>query len=168
MAKERKIIIADASPLIAFGRMNQILLLTDTLGELLASTTVIEECTRNLSFPGAKEINKAMEEGIIVKHNDPHHHIEEHKVLFDILGKGEATSIILAKQLNTGLLIDEKLGRQQATKMELKIIGTAGVLVLAKQKGFIKKVTPLLSKLRMAGYYLSDELVKNVLIQTNE
>jgi predicted nucleic acid-binding protein len=64
--------------------------------------------------------------------NDPA--IHQYQNIFDILGPGEATAIILASQLKAGLLIDEKLGRKAAQKMNLHIIGTAGVLLLAKEK----------------------------------
>lgn len=167
MIKEREIVVADASPLIAFGKIKRLSLLTDMLGKLLASHAVIEECTRDLSLPGAKEINEGINNGLIVANNDPNR-IEEHQNLFDILGKGEATSIILAKQLNAGLLIDERFGRQIANKMKLRVIGTAGVLLVAKKNGFIKSVNLLLNELRIAGYYLSDELIRTVLAKANE
>ncbi len=167
MAKEREIVIADASPLIAFGKIKRLSLLTKTLGKLLTSQTVIEECTRDLSLPGAKEIDEAINNGLIAVNNDPQL-IEEHQDLFDILGKGEATAIILAKQLNAGLLIDERLGRQIANKMKLRVIGTAGVLLVAKKKGLIKSVNFILSELRIAGYYLSDKLISTVLAKGDE
>ncbi len=167
MVNGKEIVIADASPLIAFGKIKRLPLLTAALGKLLASQTVIEECTHDLHLPGAREISEALKSGLIIKTNDPDN-IKEHQGLFDILGKGEATSIILAKQLNAGLLIDEKLGRETANNMKLRVIGTAGVLLLAKKNGLIKCVNLLLSELRIAGYYLSDELVKTVLTRADE
>lgn len=92
----------------------------------------------------------------------------ENKVLFDVLGKGEASAIILASQLKAGLLIDEKLGRKVARKMQLPIIGTAGVLLLAKEKNLILEIAPLIFELKKSGYYLSEELINTVLIRAQE
>ena len=154
MVKEKEIIIADASPLIAFGKIKRISLLTDLFSKLMASQTVAEECISDLSLPGAKEIYEAINNGVITVTTDPDR-TEEYQDVYDILGKGEATAIVLAKKLNFGVLIDERLGRQIAHKMELKVIGTAGVLLIAKQNGLIKAVHPLLEELRKSGYFFS-------------
>ena len=159
MAKE--IIIADAGPLIAFGKIKKLALLADTLGKLIASQSVVEECTQYLHLKGAKEISAAINSGLIVEKEDPH--FEKYEDLISILGRGEATSILLAVQLNSGLLIDEKLGREVAGKMNLKIIGTAGTLLLAKEKKLIEEIKPLLLELKKSGYYLSEQLIKNIL-----
>lgn len=160
------IVVADAGPLIAFGKINKFSLLVDTLGKLIATQSVIQECTHHSFLPGAKEIVEAMNAGLITEKKDPHHDI--YKDLIPVLGKGESTSIMLAVQLNAGLLIDEKLGRQVADKMNLKMIGTAGVLLLAKKKKLIKNIKPLLLELKNAGYYFSEELIKNILKKAEE
>lgn len=167
LTDDKKIVIADAGPLIAFSKIKRLPLLTSTLGELIICQAVAEECTANLSLPGAKEIKDAISTGLIIvnKHYIP---VEQYKNLFDILGKGEAGAIILAKQLNTRLLIDEKLGRQAANKLKLRIIGTAGVLLVAKKNGLIPSVKPILAELRTSGYYLSTNLVTSVLELAHE
>lgn len=161
-----KIIIADAGPLIAFGRIKQLSLLSKALGEIIAPLSVVNECISNTSLPGAKEILVAIEKKLIVSHKNPD--TRDYQDLFDILGPGEAAAIVLALQLNAGLLMDEKLGRQTAQKMNLRIIGTSGVLLLAKKKKLIEKVAPLIHELKNAGYYLSKELIKKVLSIANE
>ena len=86
---------------------------------------------------------------------------------------GEASALVLAQQLATQgtaalLLIDEHRGRQAAQHCQVAIIGTAGLLVLAKQAGAVDKVRPLLLALREGGYFLSDRLVEAVLAQSGE
>jgi len=39
------------------------------------------------------------------------------------------------------------------------IIGLVGILLLAKKKGLIENVEPLLQELRANGYWLSDEVL---------
>lgn len=161
-----KIIIADAGPLIAFGRIKRLSLLAETLGNIIVPLSVMKECLSNNLLPGAKEISEAMEKQLIISHANPD--ISDYQYLFDILGPGEATAIILASQLNARLLIDEKLGRQTAQKMGLRIIGTAGVLVRAKKKNLIEKVAPLVHELKNTGYYLSEELIETIFILADE
>lgn len=161
-----KIIIADAGPLIAFSRIKSLSLLVETLGTVIAPISVLNECLVNPAQFGAKEISEAITKKLIKPHDNPD--IQHHKDLFDMLGSGEASAIILAMQLKTGLLIDERLGRKAAIKMSLKIIGTAGVLLLAKEKKLIKKVAPLIHELKNTGYYLSKELINSVLIRAKE
>lgn len=161
-----KTIIADAGPLIAFARIKHLSLLTDTLGEIIVPQQVLNECLSNSTQPGAKEISAAIDKKLITSYKITNEH--QHENLFDILGAGEASAIILASQLNAGLLIDEKLGRQAARKMNLRIIGTAGVLLLAKEKQLIKNVAPFIHELKNTGYYLSNKLIETVLNHAKE
>lgn len=155
------IIVADASPLIAFGRIDQLIILKKTLGKIIVPEAVLNECLQDSSRPGAVEIQKAINKKIIAHYPNPQPN--NHEDLFSLLDIGEANAIILASKLQTGLLIDEKLGRNTAKKLNIPIIGTAGVLVLAKKKKNIKKVKPIIEHLKKAGYYMSHELISEVL-----
>ena len=87
---------------------------------------------------------------------------------------GEASALVLAQQLQDGqakavlLLIDDHRGRQAAQHCAIAAMGTAGLLVLAKQTGRIAAVKPFLLALRQAGYFLSDRLIEAVLLQVGE
>lgn len=162
----KKIIIADAGPLISFGRIKRLSLIVDTLGTIIAPVNVLAECLSNPAQAGAKEIQQAIDQKLIISHENPE--TQHHKNLFEVLGVGEASSIVLADQLKLGLLIDEKLGRNTAKKMNIPIIGTAGVLLLAKENNLIEKVTPIIQELRDSGYFLSKELIRTVLARANE
>jgi len=53
----------------------------------------------------------------------------------DYLGEGERDAILLAKELGAdGLLIDDRDGRREAQRRELRVIGTLGVLAAAAEK----------------------------------
>lgn len=56
-----KIIVADAGPLIAFGRITHLTLLVETLGEIIVPNQVLNECLFNVSLPGAREISEAID-----------------------------------------------------------------------------------------------------------
>lgn len=159
-------IIADAGPLIAMGRINQLSLLSSVLGQIIIPQAVADECFTELSRPGASAIQTAVTVGHIRVLQNPA--IHTYQKWLDLLGPGESAAIMLASELKTGLLIDERLGRLVAKKINLKFIGTAAVLLLAKQKNHIPKVAPLITALKSQGYYLSATLEKEVLFQAGE
>lgn len=60
------------------------------------------------------------------------------------------------------LLLDDQAGRRTASALALPVIGTAGLLLLAKRRGLIPAVMPLLEAIRNNGYWLSDKLLEHV------
>jgi predicted nucleic acid-binding protein len=65
-------------------------------------------------------------------------------------------------------LWDDRCGRAEARRQRLPIIGTAAVLVLAKERNLIPTCGPLLLAMRDEGYFLSDGLVAAVINQAGE
>ena len=53
------------------------------------------------------------------------------------------------------LVVDDDDARKYAIEQNIPIIGTAGILVLAKQNGFITEVRQLLEQLLARGFYMS-------------
>lgn len=86
------------------------------------------------------------------------------------LDKGEAEAIALAIELKADLiLLDERLGRKEASRFGLHYIGLLGVLIELKHKGFIPFVKPILDELiAKAGFWVSNELYSNVLQSAGE
>lgn len=66
------------------------------------------------------------------------------------------------------MLIDDKRARKVARLNNIEIIGSQGVLLFAKQKGLIKKIKPLLDKLRTSDIHISQRLIKKTLLLANE
>ena len=66
-------------------------------------------------------------------------------------------------------MIDEKRGRKAAEQLGLTAIGLLGILLKAKQKRAVERVMPLLDALRQdAGFWISDVLYHDILMQANE
>jgi len=76
------------------------------------------------------------------------------------LDNGEAEAIVLAIDLKaTYILMDEALGRKIALSYNLQPLGVLGMLVLAKQRGLIEVVTPLMDRLKSeANFYIDSNL----------
>jgi predicted nucleic acid-binding protein len=69
------------------------------------------------------------------------------------------------------LLIDEKKGRTIAARSGIQTLGTIGVLLLAKQKGFLAQVKPSLDVLDVLannGFRISDMLYRQILGRAGE
>ncbi|WP_237738190.1 DUF3368 domain-containing protein [Caldicellulosiruptor sp. F32] len=85
------------------------------------------------------------------------------------LNIGESESIILFKELGGDLLImDEKKGRKVASSLDIKLTGTLGILLKAKQEGIIIELKPLLEKLIESNIRISHKLYKEILKSANE
>lgn len=85
------------------------------------------------------------------------------------LGYGEASVIALALENKGSLaIIDDSLGRSVALSQKIKLTGTLGVLLLAKENGLITSLSPLIMDLRKNGFYCSKKLFDDVLQIANE
>jgi predicted nucleic acid-binding protein len=79
------------------------------------------------------------------------------------LDAGEAEAIILANEIGADLIIiDEKLGRLYAKHAELKVTGTLGILLKAKNIGIIKNIKPLLIELTEKNVWISNRLIDEI------
>jgi predicted nucleic acid-binding protein len=92
------------------------------------------------------------------------------KLLNTHLDKGESEAIVLALKYHDSLLIiDEKEARDVAQSLNLKFIGTIGVLLKAKQKGYIQSLKTELSLLENKGkFWIAVTLYDKVLKEAKE
>jgi len=85
------------------------------------------------------------------------------------LDRGESEAIVLATELPAKILIlDERRARDIALQRNLSVTGTLGVLITAKQTGFVPAIKPLLDDLLAAGVYLDSRLIADALLLANE
>lgn len=152
-----EIIVADAGPLIALARLDLLDLPGRLFSRTLLTPTVLAEC---LARPDR-------DEGILIQAALAAGHLH----LADApapdpgwsVDPGEASSIALALTEGHGLLVDDKAGRRLAQHLGCPVLGTAGLLALAKRKACLAEVRPLLSRLTRTGYFLGEDVIDRVL-----
>ena len=89
-------------------------------------------------------------------------------VLKTIVDEGEAEAITLALERGNILIIDDLKGRKMARRLNLKIIGTLGLLKAMKLRGIIREVKPFIERLKEKGFHLSNDLVDRLLRDVGE
>jgi predicted nucleic acid-binding protein len=85
------------------------------------------------------------------------------------LGPGEAEVLALGLQFADSLLIlDDRLARRIAKLNRLSVTGTLGVLIRAKEKGFLTEIRPTIDRLLTTSLRMSPALLRTVLDEANE
>jgi len=150
-------VVSNTTPLISLSKISKIELLKLIYQEIIIPEGVVEEYERGKNKKFYRDISKF--DWIKVKK------VENEKTfefLLD-LDKGEAESIVLAKNIKADLLIiDELRGREFARLKGLTITGTVGVLLKAKEKKLIQTALPFVYELKEKGIWINDNLIQYV------
>ena len=95
--------------------------------------------------------------------------VPEVMTLITDLGAGEAQVLALALEESGSLVIlDDRFARAVALIRHIRLTGTAGVLLKAKQEGHIAAVTPLLDQMVQMGFRLSGTVRSMILSLAGE
>ena len=147
-------IISDTSCLILLDEIDELHLLRKLFGQVIITQIV------------AAEYGNELPDWVIAQ--NPAHR-KNQLVLETTLDKGEASSIALAlEKENCLLIIDELRGRKLAKQIGVTITGTLGVLAQAKQNGHILALKPLLDKVKLTDFRLSEQLIQQTLKEVGE
>ena len=65
-------------------------------------------------------------------------------------------------------MVDDRAARRCASTFGIQTLGTLGMLILAKRRGAIPSVTEPMMKLKEAGLWISDDLLRLVQSRSNE
>ena len=91
------------------------------------------------------------------------------KILSVQVDLGEASAIALAlENENSLLLMNDLKGRKLALQLNVKITVTLGVIHLAKSKGIISEVKPIIDKILATNFRISPTLIQEFLRINNE
>jgi hypothetical protein len=79
------------------------------------------------------------------------------------LDRGEKQTIALAmEKADAVVIIDEKIGRNLAEYLGLRVIGTLGVLVQAKRRGLVSSFRTEVDRMIHAGLRYNRQLVERI------
>ena len=85
------------------------------------------------------------------------------------LGPGASEAISLALEVGVSwVILDERRGRRLAASLELDVIGTLGVLELAKRAGLLHPNRPEIEAMTSARFHMSAELMARTLTRLGE
>lgn len=86
-----------------------------------------------------------------------------------VLDRGEAAVIQLARDISCGMVcLDERKARTLAVAIGLRVVGSLGLLLRAKRTGTIPAIGPYLDRLRTAGDWFAEDLIRRVLDAAGE
>ncbi|MDR1779895.1 MAG: DUF3368 domain-containing protein [Tannerella sp.] len=156
-------VISNTTPILSLIKIGKLDILKELYGQIMIPEAVFNEMEVGKDWLFYKDLSKI--DWIRI---EPIQQITSKLYLFD-LDAGEAEVIILAQEQKADLVImDEIMGRRYAKQLGLKLTGTLGILLRAKEKGLIEAIAPLISDLIKNGVWISSELIKVVLEKAGE
>jgi predicted nucleic acid-binding protein len=148
------IVISDTSTLILLHKINEFDLLKGVYGKLITTHEIAYEFGEQL--PDWITIQSVKDE-------------KYKKFLETQVDRGEASALALASEFDDVLLLlDDLKARKLAAKLMLKTTGTLGIIHKAKQMAIIPKVKPLIDKLLLTNFRISNEVVNEILRLNDE
>jgi|SRR5208337_1920131 len=152
--------VSNTSPLILLDKVGHLFLLEQLFQKVIIPPAVDKEWLR----PGGYIVPSWLS----VEPLTP----EAQKISYDlrnIIDLGEAEAIALCSVMKLGwIILDDTKARQQAKSIGLQVIGTLGILTVAKKKGMIPAVKPLLEMLKMHRFYVADDVLAAALALVGE
>jgi hypothetical protein len=148
--------VSNASPLIALEQIGKLDLLEKLFLNVLIPPAVTREITSIVTLPAW-----------IIKSNLIHPIGPQ--ILSASLGAGESEAISLGLEVGAQwVILDDRPARRAAEAIGLPAIGTLGILLAAKRRGFLTVIRPNLDKLIGVGFRVSTDLYKQVLTDAGE
>ena len=158
-------IVANAGPLISLAAIGRLNLLQLQFELILIPQAVYEEVVvHGEGEPGSQEVKEAA----WIRTAQVHDHLAVH-LLRETLDAGESEAIVLAQELKAKyVLLDDGLARRKARLIGLRMTGTLGIILMAKDAGLIPEVKPILDELKQTDFRMSDRVYQEVLLKAGE
>jgi len=156
-------VVSNTTPIISFLKLNRLDLLRQLYAQIFIIAAVYTEVEAGKAKGFYKDLSKIDWIKIVEIQNK-----QAIKYFLD-LDSGEAEAIVLATELSADLiLLDEKLGRFHAKHADLKVTGTVGILLKAKNEGLIENLKPMLNELTEKDVWITEKLKKEILEKAGE
>ena len=150
-------VISNSSPLIALTQIGRLDLLRRRHTRISISPAVAREVAPTVA---------ALPDWVVVQQLA---HPLQPSTVSGSIGPGEREVISLGLELGAALLLlDEQPARRLATSLGLRVIGTVGLLMAAKQRGLLTKIRPELDRLLAVRFFMDQNLYDRVIAQAGE
>lgn len=160
-------VAADAGPLIGLARAGLLGLLPALYPAIEVPPAVEGELRLGEDRPGSRALQEAQAAGwlVTVALINPKQATE----IAQTVDRGEAEAIVLAEERDSRfLLVDERRARALARRRGIPIVGTGGILIVAKERGLLPRIGGALDRLAGAGYRLSPRVCEEILRRAGE
>jgi hypothetical protein len=149
--------VADSSSLIHLEKIGQLALLESLFGKVAIPQAVADEVKRTLpelpSWIPIRRLSRTIPSTIARRS----------------LGAGESEAMALALELRIPrVILDDLTARTFGRALGLEVVGTGAVLYLAKMRGLVPAVRPLLDALLATGFRLSPKVYLTLLRAAGE
>lgn len=159
------IIVSNTTPLSELAKVGQIDLLREIFGQVIIPQQVYDEVTTG-THPAATEVPSLTWIEVRSIADQEQVSILPTQTELDL---GECATIVLAEELEADrVLIDEWAARKVAQSRSLPVTGTVGILLVAKNRGLIPCVKPILDALIGQGTRISQSLYQEILAIAQE
>jgi predicted nucleic acid-binding protein len=147
------VIFSNTTPFISLSAIGHLDLLPALFGQIHVVEPVVLECAAggNIAVPSLGTLPWVTV--LPVAGGDP-------EPMLTQLDEGEKWTLHAARQAGAEiLLIDERIGRNLAERMGLKVTGTLGVLLKARQRGLIASFSGAALEMRSQGIFFHPRLI---------
>lgn len=162
--------VSNSTPLIYLSKLSHLRLLRELFGEVRVTSLVLGEVLRGkkFGFGDAGVVERAEQEGWIkrVELSDE----REQKLLklrdsFPQLSRADASAIVLAKELEDRVCLDDAIAVKAAETVGVDHIGTMGIILKAVKDGHIerKRAREMVLSLPDYGFYVTHDLLAEFL-----
>lgn len=150
------LVVSDATPLNVLIRLGYAELLSTLYGQVVIPPAVARELSHANAPKEVREWLASAPPWLAVKAP-----VQVNPTL--VSGAGECEAISLALEVSADfLLVDDKEARRVARGLNLRIIGTVGILELAAAKRLVE-LRPSLERLRSVGFFIDEEVLAQAL-----
>lgn len=151
------LIVADSSALVALAICDALHFLDEFFDEIKVPQAVFDEVIVD-GKPAADILQVYLADKIMPIN------LSDMVIAAEGLGQGELEAMALYKRLHAdNLLVDDKRARKIAKFNQIKIVGSQGILLLAKHEKLIDSVKPCIERLRASDIRVSESLIQQTL-----
>jgi len=155
-----KTIIVNSTPIIALSAIGKL----DLLKELYNTIIIPSAVKFEIEAKSESKTQHQLEAATNWIHVQSIMNVAQKQIFKTQLHDGEVEVMILGQELDADLLmIDDYLAREYAKYLGFKVVGTVGILLLAKSKMLIPEVKPLVDDLVTNGIYISKRLYSDII-----